>query len=39
LLDYEIAKQTVRQAKLVQFSRFQPARSKDSLQAGIRLYV
>jgi len=33
------AKQTVRQAKLVQFSRFNPARSKVSLPAGMNMYA
>ena len=32
-------KQTVRQAKLVQFSRFHPARSKVSLPAGMNMYA
>jgi len=33
------AKQAVRQAKLVQFSRFNPARSKVSLPAGMNMYA
>jgi len=33
------AKQSVRQAKLVQFSRFNPARSKVSHPAGMNMYA
>ncbi len=35
----ESKKRTVRQAKLVQFSRFNPARSKVSLPAGMNMYA